>query len=598
MAEYAIVFGVDEYIDRNIRNLRLAQKDARALHGWLYHRFGFGENAHLLDGQSSLKDYNRHLNDIGSRIQAGDRFVLYFAGHGHQQGDNQYLWLSGVDKDDLDDGIVEGVEMISLKGLKAKIDRWPEIESLIILDACRSAIDPLQAGDRGDGGAPFQGQEVLGRLFARDPGLRKKRLTPGNGQHQEPAVSVILNSCCNGEKAYEPADAEGGLLRLALADEFEAVLGKGETLSIDAGTPQRLIQHIEQRWGQRSPQRPWLSPGDGRFELYRSKRPAGSDPSHAPEPSATATPAGTTHIDERLWKLACLKDTAEAYEQYLEKAPADATHLEEAYERIERLLTTENERAQAEAAARAREVNRPGRVFRDADWSPEMVIIPAGDYWMGSPETEAERSEDEGPRHRVTITQPFSLGKYPVTRGEFARFIEASGYDAGEYWRNPGFKQDDRHPVVCVSWHDAQAYSRWLSQETGQQYRLPGEAEWEYACRGGTESAYWWGNDSDPSRANYDSRTETSLLGLKIKKGLYWEGTTRVDEFGGKGCNAFGLCDLHGNVREWVEDGWHGSYKGAPTNGSAWTTNCEGDGRVVRGGSWNFNPWFLRSAGY
>ena len=231
--------------------------------------------------------------------------------------------------------------------------------------------------------------------------------------------------------------------------------------------------------------------------------------------------------------------------------------------------------------------------FRDCATCPEMVVVPAGSFTMGSPADEPNREDDEGPQHRVTISKPFAVGKYEVTRGQFAAFVDATGYDAGSRcyqwdgskwregsnnWRNPGFTQTDTHPVVCVLWNDAKAYIDWLSKKTGQNYRLLSEAEWEYVVRAGTTTPYHFGAIIFPSQANY---------------GLNNSGTVEVGSYP---ANTFGLHDVHGNVWEWVEDCWHNNYNGAPSDGSAWTINCDKDSRVLRGGSWDYYPRDLRSA--
>ena len=222
-----------------------------------------------------------------------------------------------------------------------------------------------------------------------------------------------------------------------------------------------------------------------------------------------------------------------------------------------------------------------GDTFRDCATCPEMVVVPSGSFMMGSPADEQGRKDYEGPQHRVTISKPFAVGKYEVTRGQFAAFVDAIGYDAGSCWRNPGFTQTDTHPVVCVSWHDAKAYIEWLST-TGQNYRLLSEAEWEYVARAGTTTAYHFGATISPSQANYGKNNG---------------GTTEVGSYP---ANAFGLHDVHGNVWEWVEDCMHlRDYNGAPSDGSAWTSDRD-DGeyhvRVLRGGSWAGNLSYLRSA--
>jgi formylglycine-generating enzyme required for sulfatase activity len=163
--------------------------------------------------------------------------------------------------------------------------------------------------------------------------------------------------------------------------------------------------------------------------------------------------------------------------------------------------------------------------------------------------------------HRVTLRHLFLLGRYPVTRGEYAAFAR----DTGRTPEPPDFEQTDRHPAVNVAFADAVAYTEWLSARTGLHYRLPSEAEWEYACRAGTTTAHYWGDSFDPALANNNDK-----------------GTT---EAGAYKPNPWGLYDMIGNVFEWVADPWHDDYKGAPKDGSVWTTSGS-DGRVVRGGAW------------
>jgi formylglycine-generating enzyme required for sulfatase activity len=159
-------------------------------------------------------------------------------------------------------------------------------------------------------------------------------------------------------------------------------------------------------------------------------------------------------------------------------------------------------------------------------------------------------------------------------------------------WKNPGFAQTNQHPVVAISWRDAVAYCEWLAKETGQPYRLPSEAEWEYACRAGTTTPFSFGRTITPDQANYDG----NYVYGNGSKGVYREKTVPV---GSLPANPWGLHEMHGNVYEWVEDVWHNDYSGAPVDGSAWTDREGKDSdrfRVARGGSWNFNPSSCRSA--
>ena len=216
-----------------------------------------------------------------------------------------------------------------------------------------------------------------------------------------------------------------------------------------------------------------------------------------------------------------------------------------------------------------------GTVFRDCEVCPEMVVVPAGSFMMGSPE-----EANEMPIHRVTIREPFAVGKYEVTYAEW----DACVADGGCYGYRPkdwGWGRRNR-PVTTVNWNDAQMYATWLNEKTRKAYRLLSEAEWEYVARAGSETAYSWGNEIGRNRANCDGC------------GSRWDGkqTAPVGMFA---ANGFGLHDVHGNVRELVEDCWNDSYAEAPTDGSAWEQgNC--DARVRRGGSWYTNPGALRSA--
>ena len=225
---------------------------------------------------------------------------------------------------------------------------------------------------------------------------------------------------------------------------------------------------------------------------------------------------------------------------------------------------------------------RPGESFRDFDAAPEMVVVPAGEFWMGS--KDGEGFDSERPRHKVTISQAFAVGKYPVT------FAEWDAYAAGGLGGILGFGKRhspsdrgwgrDRRPVINVSWDNAKAYIKWLSDKTGQPYRLLSEAEWEYACRAGSETAYSFGdNESDLGRHAWYSSNSGG----------------KTHPVGEKAANGFGLHDMHGNVWEWCEDPWHGNYNGAPDDGSAWTTGGSGI-RVLRGGSWGNDPQYLRAA--
>jgi formylglycine-generating enzyme required for sulfatase activity len=214
------------------------------------------------------------------------------------------------------------------------------------------------------------------------------------------------------------------------------------------------------------------------------------------------------------------------------------------------------------AEAQPAVVPKPGEVFRDCPDCAEMVVVPAGEFDMGSPDTPME-----APQHHVVIASPLAIGRREVTFAEWDLCVAASAckYRPGDH----GWGRADR-PVIDVSWDDVKSFTDWLSQKTGHVYRLPTEAEWEYAARAGSASAFWWGREVGVGRAKCED------CGGDPARQTVPTGSFRP--------NAFGLYDTTGNVAEWVQDCWNPSYRGAPQNGSAW---IKGDCslRVLRGGS-------------
>jgi formylglycine-generating enzyme required for sulfatase activity len=222
------------------------------------------------------------------------------------------------------------------------------------------------------------------------------------------------------------------------------------------------------------------------------------------------------------------------------------------------------------------------------DISLEMVLIPGGSFEMGAAENEAESHEDELPQHLVTVPT-FFMGRYPITQAQW-RAVAALPQEEIALETDPShFKGDDR-PVEQVSWHEAVEFCQRLSRRTGRDYRLPSEAEWEYACRAGTKTPFHFGETITTDLANYNGNYGYG----KGTKGEYREQTTAVGEFGV--ANNFGLCDLHGNVWEWCADPWHGNYENAPADGSVWKERGDDNYRVLRGGSWYSYPRNCRSA--
>lgn len=247
------------------------------------------------------------------------------------------------------------------------------------------------------------------------------------------------------------------------------------------------------------------------------------------------------------------------------------------------------------------------REFQECPDCPVMVGVPAGNFAMGSPASEIGRFQNEGPQHYVSV-HAFALGKFDVTSGEYQAFLAATGYQPSPCnpvlnlrWTTPKkgiayppFDTEPRRwPAACLDWKDAEAFIAWLNAKVHAQhselsgkkgpYRLPSEAEWEYAARGGTHTSRWWGEAIGSGNANCNGC------------GSKWDDQVLAD-VGSFGPNPFGLFDMLGNIWQWTADCWHDSYVGAPRDGRAWTTGSDCRKHVLRGGSWDNVPVFIRSA--
>ncbi len=306
------------------------------------------------------------------------------------------------------------------------------------------------------------------------------------------------------------------------------------------------------------------------------------------------------------------QQAALAFDLYLQAAP-DATDQRQVRALIAALQGAGDKPAHGVKAVQSRadrpagsETRHAGETFRDCAECPEMVAIPAGRYSMGSPDSERGRFDAEGPQHVVSV-RSFALGRYDVTEQEFLTFLRQTGHQPKPCdsllnigWNaprpglaySPGSADSPRQPAVCLSWHDAEAYVAWLNDTVDDRvtpsthgsppYRLPSEAEWEYAARAGTTTARWWGDAIGIGNANCHGC------------GSRWDNRL-IAPVGSFGPNPFGLFDMLGNVWQWTSDCWNENYVGAPEDGSPWATgNC--NRRVMRGGGWSNSPAFVRSA--
>ena len=307
--------------------------------------------------------------------------------------------------------------------------------------------------------------------------------------------------------------------------------------------------------------------------------------------------------DDEAFTRATASGTSRAFREYL-TAHSSGRHVAEA----KGLLL------QAERQERERWAKQSGAEIRDCPDCPQMVVMPLGAYSMGSPSKESGRKDTEGPVHRVTIERPFAAGRHEVTRGQFRRFVDETGHSAQDgcqtfrrgawkwrdedNWLEPGFAQTDDHPVVCVGWEDARAYVEWLSMKTDKSYRLLSESEWEYAARGGAQTARYWGDRSSQAckYANVLDRSYRKKYRGNSAIHQCDDGFAATSPVGSRAKNGFGLYDMLGNVWEWVEDCWHAGHSESSADASARNGSGDCSRRVVRGGAWGSTRDYARSA--
>jgi formylglycine-generating enzyme required for sulfatase activity len=400
-------------------------------------------------------DLTTAVIDFGRRAAGADAALFYFAGHGVQVKGANYLLPVG--RRFSEEAEVEG-DAVEVRFVLGQLEAAGAKVSLLILDACRS--NPL-----------------------RRPGRAAQR---GLARMDAPSGALIAFAAQPGAEADDGSGGRNGTYTKHLLQHI--------------GTPGLQVEEM--------------------FKLVRAgvERETGRKQSPREQTSLTtsfyfAAPAALPPIEDEAWALCRNAATTAPCQDYL------ATWPQGRYAQLARtkLRDLEGARPPPVVAPRTRS---PGEVFTDCADCPEMVDIGAGSFTMGSVASEAGRDEDEGPQCRVKMARPFALGRYEVKVGEFRRFVQATShvteaernvgnagcyaYDdgdgkwdwrAGRSWRSPGFEQTDRHPVVCVSWNDVQAYVQWLGRLTGQGYRLASEAEWEYAARAGSITSRPWGDD-------------------------------------------------------------------------------------------------------
>ncbi len=581
----ALLIGNRNYI--HVPDLRNTHNDVDEMAKRLQ-RLGF-EITLVKDAHGS--DLQRALLDFGRRARRAKMALVFYSGHGIQvQGEN---YLIPVDAELRDDWDLQSLLPLGLRRLMAAASQAQQL-SLVILDACRE--NPFNQRLQRDA-------TVDSRTLALDKGLAPVEATPPN--------QLVWFAAEDGEVASDGVGSNS---------PFTAALL--EQLDHNAGLDVRklfggVIDSVERRTSYR--QRPF-SYGSIRGTADTCLGPCQSvvrvDPL-ARERQLGLGAAEWLNIQRRLQGLGFDPGLVDGYPGSTVNSQTRQALM--GYQRqkgdpVTGYLTPDQAAALQLASMPPPPQRRP--------FEPEMVPIPAGRFTMGSPASEGGREDDEGQR-QVSVAA-FEIGKYEVTVGQFRQFVEATGYrteaernveqqgcftwseeqEGGEWWgwrsghswRSPGFTQGDDHPVVCVSWNDATAYLEWLSRETGQAYRLPTEAEWEYMARAGTQTSRYWGDDADEGCAygNVADQTRSPHRNLgwdefhDCSDGHFF--TAPVGRYRG---NSWSLHDVLGNVWEWTCSVYTTRYNGSEESCSETTSDVR---LALRGGAWNSVPRGVRSA--
>jgi formylglycine-generating enzyme required for sulfatase activity len=575
MGRHALLIGVSEFVDKRLARLNAPINDVAKLQGILQDSSrGRFDSVELSQNENFLEMRDR-LSRFYHERAPDDLLLLYYSGHGILgRGNRLFLATAGSNLD------APRERSISSNEIREFIRDSRAQKQIVILDCCHSGA----FAEYGKGGVPAPavmsdtfssagtGLYVLTAADALQYAWDGPKLRLGHASNK---LSLFTSWLVEGLETGEAAPDDEEITIDAL---YRYVVGRARSRGAPS-TPQRFVQ-------------------EGVGDLIISVNPlAGSsliDPNivKALHARAHLTRLGAIHaLSSHLLEGSPL--AARSALRFLQRRLQSETHYQ-VRPAIERALTEARARPPREvsqaflespqvvatrssAPAAGREADSPS-VFRAAPFAPELelVVMPAGEFMMGSPEEEEGGYKDEPPRHLVRIDRRLAIARYPVTFAEYDQFCEATRQEKPD---DKGWGRG-RRPVINVSWRDAQAYVAWLSQQTGRTYRLPSEAEWEYACRAGTTGRYSFGDAITPRDANYAH-----------------SGLGRTSEVGTYPANPWGLYDMHGNVWEWVEDDWHENYQGAPGDGSPW--NAEGGNPrlcVLRGGSWIKDPWVCRSA--
>jgi formylglycine-generating enzyme required for sulfatase activity len=537
-----------------------------------------------------VRELVRRLSAAG----AGAIGFLYYSGHGAAEKDTNINYLIPVDaKEPGTTGFWD--ESVKLDDILKLLDGARAAAKFIVFDACRNELQ-LPTKDTTKGLVPVIEQQGMFIAYASAPGRTASDRGEKSGPYAEALAAELgkpgvdhLSLFQNVKEAVysssggaqQPWESNGLVRRVYLTGRRSAPIPELTDAAREWARVDKASLAELETFARRQPTSPEADYARARIGDLKKTQVTSSAPqqpttmggllrceSH-PDRPACELDANCSWADNR---IQCERKSGSLTTALIESSPSMKKKSDPTCMGVEALVGSEMR------------CLKPGDSFKDCPECPEMVVVPAGSFVMGSPPSEAGREALEGPQHTITITGPLALGKFEVTFEEWDACVAAG--DCKHRPDDNGWGRG-RRPVIDVSWDDIyREFMPWFSSKTGRTYRLLSEAEWEYAARAGSRNKYTWGNDIGKNRANCTG------CGSKWDK----KQTAPVGSFA---ANAFGLHDMHGNVNEWVHDCWHGDYVGAPTDGSVWDKDnaaCKYHFRVTRGGSWYFPPESARSA--
>ena len=593
---WVIAIGINEY--DNLKPLKYAKKDAEAIKAWCEREGGFDRGGIFLFTEDSPPipasppiptqlTHGRLKRFLQRQFQtpllnSGDNLWFFFAGHGRRDQDKDYLMLP-----DSDPGNVRETA-VSVDYVTERLRRSGADNVVLLLDACR---DEDSRGGLGIGEEEYQGV-------------------------------ITFYSCTANQQSWEIDELQQGSFTHTL---LEGLRRQGEA---NCATVERLdeylrrqVEKINARYG-KPRQNPYLKaePPHKLYFILLEQVATLKDVQPLKYQASLAENRGDLDLAEQLWirVLGASRGDLDAIEaiKRIARRQSQSSSIPTAPEPVRqsegnrsstpkpspetglKVFNFEIVGVNAKGEQIKKESKQSQYFSQDLgnDITLEMVAIPGVPFTMGTEDEEIERLvkkfdwqyfSREKPQHQVTLPS-FYMGKYPITQAQWQAIAATAKIDI-DLETNPSNFTGNELPVERVTWYQATEFCKRLSRETKQEYRLPSEAEWEYACRAGTTTPFYFGETITGKLANYDA----SNTYADEPKGEYRKETTPVGQFPP---NAFGLYDMHGNVWEWCADTWHDNYDGAPRDGSVWTKNGNDNRSPLRGGSWFSNPYNCRSA--